>query len=104
VTSETATAISEAFLEHREAFGVPLTIGGVAIVAAVNEAPYGRELVEGGFAEDGDIAFKILLSDLETLPSISTACTYKERSFRIQKVSIQPGGMVGEYTVRPTRR
>ena len=100
----TASALAEAFLEHREAFGVPITIGGQEITAVVNESPFGRELAEGGFADDGDIEFKILLSDLETLPGIATAVIYKDRPFRIQRPAIQPGGLVGEFMARPTRR
>lgn len=101
---ETATAISEAFLEHREAFGVPITIGGETITAVVNESPFGRELVNGGFADEGDIEFKILLSDLTDLPGITTPCVYKERPFRIQRPAIQPGGFIGEFSAKPTRR
>ncbi len=100
----TAADLAEAFLEHREAFGVPITIDGENITAIVNESPYGRELVEGGFAEDGDIEFKILLSDLENTPEIKTPVTYKSRSFRVQKPAIQPGSLIGEFIARPTRR
>lgn len=100
----TAESIADAFREHREAFGVPITIGETEITAIVKESPFGRELVEGGFADDGDIEVQLLLSDLQALPSIGTAATYRDRSFRVSRVAFQPGGLVGELTLRPSRR
>ena len=104
MTAETANALADAFREHREAFGVAIEIGGATVTAIVNESPFSRELVEGGFADGGEIEVKVLLSDLPALPSLGTAAVYRERSFRVQRVAFQPGGLVGELTLRPAKR
>jgi hypothetical protein len=101
---ETASAIADAYSEHREAFGVPLTIGSEDILAIVNDSPLGRELVEGGFTDEGEVEAKVLLSDLSTLPSIGAAASYKSRTYRVARISIQPGGLIGEYSLRPAKR
>lgn len=104
MTEETASELAEAFREHRDAFGVPLTLNGSEVVAVVNESAFGRELMEGGFAEDADVQVKVLLADLAALPSIGAAASYNGRTFRVQRFAIQPGTLVGEYTLRPAKR
>lgn len=100
----TAQSLAAAFVELRSAFGVPVTIGGEAITAVAAENELSRELVEGGFADEGEVEIKVLLSDLATLPSRGTACAYSGRSYRVQTMRIQPGGLIGEYVLRPSKR
>jgi hypothetical protein len=104
MTSETAATFASAFREHREAFGVSITIGTTAITAIVNESQFGRELMEGGFAQEGDIEVKYLIADLATAPVIGTAATYRDRSFRVSRVANQPGSLIGELSMRPAKR
>jgi len=104
MTGETATALAEAFREHRDAFGVSITFGTTTITAIVGEAEFSRELVEGGFAEAGNLQSKVLLSDLAAVPAIGSAVTYQGRQFKVASRAIQPGGLVGEFELRPAIR
>lgn len=100
----TANGFAEAFREHRSAFGVPITFGETAITAIVSESEFSRDLQSGGFAMSGEVQVKILLSDLPTLPSLGSSATYEDAPFSVSKVAIQPGGLIGEYTLKPSRR
>lgn len=104
MTSQTATDLAEAFREHRDAFGVAVTFGSTAITAIVAEAEFGRELAAGGFAETGDLACKLLLSDLATAPALGDAATYNGRAFKVSSIAKQPGSLVGECNLRPAKR
>lgn len=104
MTSETATALAEAFREHRDAFGVSITFGSTVITALVAENEFSRELAAGGFAEAGDLSVKLLLADLTIAPTHGDPVTYQTRSFRVSQKAIQPGGLVGEFTLRPAKR
>lgn len=104
MTAETASNLAEAFRELRDAFGVSVTFGTVEITAVVAEAEFGRELAAGGFAETGDIQCKILLADLPVQPTIGSSAAYNGRTFRVQSVAIQPGSLIGEFTLRPAKR
>lgn len=96
--------LAEAFLEHREAFGVPITFGETTIQAVAAETETSRELRDGGWADGADTKVKLLLSDLAILPSIGATGLYQERRFKVQSMAIQPGGLIGEYTLRPANR
>lgn len=100
----TASSFAEAFLEHRDEFGVEITFAATTITATVSESQFGRDLMEGGFADDGDIEVKFLLSDLESIPSIGSSVTYRDRAFKVSRLGIQPGALVGEVTCRPAKR
>lgn len=105
MTSETAEAIAEAFREHRDAFGVPITFGAEPeITAIVAGGEFSRELMQGGFAEAGNYQVKLLISDLPTAPANGDPVTYQERVFRVSNVAVQPGGLIGEYEIRPAKR
>lgn len=104
MTAETATALADAFRELRDAFGASITFGVTAITAVVNEVEFGRELVGGGYAETGDLACKLLLSDLATAPALGDAATYNGRAFKVSSVATPPGSLVGEYNLRPAKR
>lgn len=104
MTAATASGFAEAFREHRDAFGVPITFGETIISAIVAEAEFSRDLVAGGFAANAEINCKLLLEDLPTIPSLGTAATYQETPFKISRVAIQPGGLIGEFTLRPAKR
>ena len=67
MTSETASALADAFREHRDAFGVAITFGSTAITAIVAEAEFGRELAGGGYGADVDIAAELDDSDAVAL-------------------------------------
>lgn len=99
-----ATSISEAYLEHREEFGVEITIAAEVVEAIVSEAQFGRELMEGGFADESDIEVKFLISELSGIPSLGDVVSYRDRSFRVSRLGIQPGALVGEITCRPAKR
>ena len=104
MTAETASALAEAFREHRDAFGVSVTFGSTTITAIVGESEFSRELVEGGFAESGNLQSKVLLADLPAVPEIGSAVTYHTRPFKVASRAIQPGGLVGEFELRPANR
>lgn len=104
MTDETATALADAFREHRDAFGVSITIGETEVTAIVNESDFGRELASGGFAQTGDLNAKVLLADLPEAPSIGTAATYRAATYRVQSIATQPGSYITELTLRPGKR
>lgn len=104
MTAETATALAEAFREHRDAFGVSITFGQTTITAVVAKSDFSRELVEGGFAESGDLQAKVLLADLPAVPEIGSTVIYQERPFKVASKAIQPNGLVGEFELRPAKR
>ena len=104
MTDETATALAEAFREHRDAFGVSITFGSTTITAIVGESEFSRELVEGGFAEAGNLQSKVLLADLPAVPEIGSTVIYQDRPFKVLSRAIQPGGLVGEFELRPANR
>jgi hypothetical protein len=104
MTAETATALAEAFREHRDAFGVSITFGSTTITAIVGESDFSRELVEGGFAEAGNLQSKVLLSDLPAVPQIGSTVIYQDRPFKVASLAIQPGGLIGEIELRPANR
>lgn len=101
---ELATAIAEAFREHRDAFGVSITFGAATVTAIVGESDLGRELVGGGFAEVGDLKCKLLLADLQSPLALGNPATYKGRNFKVSSLSVQPGSLLGEVNLRPAKR
>jgi hypothetical protein len=102
--SEIAGSLAAAFEEHRDDYGVLITIGGEEISAIVSESQFGRDLMEGGFADEGDLQVKFLLSDLTTIPALGNSVTFRARSFKVSRLGFQPGALVGEITCRPARR
>lgn len=104
MTGSTAEALAEAFRELRSAFGVSITFGETTITAIVAESELSRELVAGGFADSGEIQVKALLDDLPATPEIGSAATYNGTNYKVDKRAIQPGGLIGEFTLRPARR
>jgi len=103
MNAEIIATIAEAFREHREAFGVAVTINNQTITAVVNESPFSRDLIDGGFADSGEVSVKFLIADLTTAAAIGQSAVYRERSFRIQTLTIQPGSKVAEAILRPSR-
>jgi hypothetical protein len=104
MTARTGQDLAEAFLEARDAFGVAVTLGSQTIQAIADESEFARDLVEGGFRLDAEVRTKVLLSDLTTLPSLGTAATYDGQSFRVSRVAITQGGLIGEFTLTPRGR
>lgn len=102
--SEMANTFLDGFLEHRDDFGVEITIANETVTAIVNESQFGRELMEGGFADEADIEVKFLISDLTQIPSLGNSVAYRSRAFRVSRLGIQPGALIGELTCRPARR
>ncbi len=92
------------FLALRAEFGVPLAIAGAEITAIVAESPFAKELREGGIATEASVDAKILLADLSELPAHGTPAEYKGEPFKISRITIQPGGLIGEYELVPRRR
>lgn len=104
MTAETASALAEAFREHRDAFGVTITFGVAEVSAIVAEGEFSRELMQGGFTKAENYQVKLLLEDLATAPALGDAVTYQARGFKVSSVAIQPGGLIGEYEIRPAKR
>lgn len=99
-----ANSIKDAFVQHRTDFGVSITIDSEVVTAIVAESQFSRELMEGGFADEGDIDVKVLLSDLAQIPSLGKVVVFRSRNFRVSRVGTQPGAFVGEITCRPSKR
>ena len=99
-----ANSIKDAFVQHRDDYGVSITIDGETVTAIVSESQFARELMEGGFADEGDIEVKVLLSDLTQIPSLGKPVSFRSRNFRVSRVGTQPGAFVGEISCRPSKR
>ena len=99
-----ANSIKDAFVQHRSDYGVSITIDSEVVTAIVSESQFARELMEGGFADEGDIEIKVLLSDLAQIPSLGKPVVFRSRNFRVSKVGTQPGAFVGEISCRPSKR
>lgn len=99
-----ANSIKDAFVQHRADYGVSITIDSETVTAIVSESQFARELMEGGFADEGDIEVKVLLSDLAQIPSLGKPVSFRSRNFRISRVGTQPGALVGEISCRPSKR
>ena len=99
-----ANSIKDAFVQHRDDYGVSITIDGETVTAIVSESQFARELMEGGFADEGDIEVKVLLSDLAQIPSLGKPVSFRSRNFRVSRVGTQPGALVGEISCRPAKR
>lgn len=95
---------AEAFREHRDAFGVPITFGETEVVAVVAESAMGRELVAGGFQTEADFTARVLLSDLPAVPVIGSPVSYNGHAFKVARVAVQPGHLIGEFSLRPAKR
>jgi len=104
MTADTAADIAEAFLELRSAFGVPATLPGSAVVVVMDESTLSRTLSEGGWTQDGEVQGKVLLADLPGALTIGATAEYKGQPYRVKEVATQPGALVGEFTLRPTKR
>ena len=99
-----ANSIKDAFVQHRDDYGVSITIDGETVTAIVSESQFARELMEGGFADEGDIEVKVLLADLTQIPSLGKPVSFRSRNFRVSRVGTQPGALVGEISCRPAKR
>lgn len=104
MTAETATALAEAFREHRDAFGVSITFGQTTITAVVGESEDFRELVEGGFAQTGDKASRILLADLPSIPVTGSAVSYNGRYYKVGPIINPPGSLTALFQLKPAKR
>lgn len=100
----TAQGFLESFQEHRDEYGVPITVNGETITAIVNESPFGRELIEGGFADESDIEVKFVLSELTEIPVLGNPVVYRSRNHRVSRLALQPGALIAEITCRPHKR
>ena len=96
--------LAEAFREHRDAFGVSVTFGTTPVQAVASMADLSREWVGGGYREEGEEAVHVLLADLPAVPALQSLATYKEIPWTVEAVDIQPGGLVGKFTLKPYRR
>lgn len=102
--AELAESYLDAFREHRDEYGVSITINGETVSAIVNESQFGRELMEGGFADDSDIEVKFIIADLSEIPVLGNPVVYRDRNFRVSRLGLQPGALVAEITCRPHKR
>lgn len=101
---ETAETYKDAFLQHRDSFGVNIIINGVTVEGTVSESQFGRELMDGGFSDEADIDCKFLLLELSNQPELGNVVEYRNRKFKISNIGYQPGSLVGEITCRPMKR
>ncbi|MES2995896.1 MAG: hypothetical protein V4733_03710 [Verrucomicrobiota bacterium] len=96
--------LAEAFREHRDAFGVSVIFGATTVTAVVEDSEFSRELVEGGFAEAGNVETRALKADFTTLPIIGSPATWNDRSFRIASITAHPTSPVLIFSLRPAKR
>ncbi|MCW1921312.1 hypothetical protein OKA05_02035 [Luteolibacter arcticus] len=96
--------LAAAFLEMRDAVGVSITFDATTIQAVVSETPFGRELVAGGFQTEADSEGMLLLSDLPSQPTLGRLVRYKDMPWTVSKVDVQPGHLVGKFTLKPVKR
>ena len=100
---ETSSALADAFLEHREAFGVSIQIEGEEVLAVVNTVDVDRTLVEGGFAEDGEVTATILRDELPVAAANGKAATYQERKYHIRSITPEVNRPTVRVVLRPLR-
>lgn len=106
MNAETAESFRDAFLEMREAFGVPLVVSGREVVAIINESSFGTDLVSGGLVAEGEVEAKILAADVADLAKpldLDAPAAYKNRNFRISHIAQQPQSFIIELRLRPMR-
>ena len=104
MNQEVAAAAAAAFLEHRDAFGVAVTIGGHAVTAVVDENPLGRELAEGGFVDVGELKLNVLAADLPVAPVVGTEVICDGKRHKVARISRHPGWPLIELSLRPANR
>jgi len=97
-----ALDLKDAFIEHRNDFGVTITHNGNDYQAIIAESEYTRTLVMGGFSDDGDIRIKLLRSDLYL--EIGNLITYNAIQFKISGRSVMNNSDIVEYSAKPIRR
>lgn len=95
----------EVFRERLESLGEEITLGSSdPIRVLIANGDYTRELVEGGFADEGTVRLHFLASDLPQLPAPGVAAQFQGRPYRVHKARRVPGTIHGELELRPTRR
>lgn len=100
---ETSSAIADAFLDLREAFGVSIQIEDAEILAVVNTVDVDRALVEGGFAEDGEVTATILRDDLPVAAANGKPATYQDRKYHIRSITPEANRPTVRIVLRPLR-
>lgn len=100
---ETSSALADAFLEHREAFGVLLEIEGAEVLAVVNQVDVDRSLVEGGFAEDGEVSAIILRAEMPFTSLLGKSARYQDREYRIKSLTPEVNRPTIRLGLRPVR-
>jgi hypothetical protein len=103
MNSETSTALADAFRELREAFGVSIQIEDAEILAVVSTVDVARELVEGGFAENGEVEAKILEVELPTTAENGKPAIYQGRKYRIAAINHEETRPIVSLRLRPVR-
>jgi len=103
MNSETSSAFANAFREHREAFGVSIQIEDTELLAVVNTVDVARELVEGGFAENGEVEAKILADELPTTAANGKPAIYQGRKYRIAAINHDDNRPIVSLRLRPVR-
>jgi CBS domain-containing protein len=105
MNAATSASFADAFRQHREAFGAPVQVGEADLVGIVNEVDLARELMEGGFAEEGDVDVKVMADELPTdVPPLGLSCAYGGRRYRVASVRSREGAPVVHLRLRPARR
>lgn len=103
MNSETSSALADAFLEHREAFGVLIEIEGEEVLAVVNTVDVDRTLVEGGFAEDGDVTAILLRAEMPFATALGKSAKYQDREYRIKSLTPEVNRPTIRLGLRPLR-
>lgn len=101
MNAELAESHREAFLEHREAFGVSMTINSETVTVVANDAEFSRELIEGGFSTKADVKVHYLIADFVTPPVLGMSAAYQGAVWRIIEASARPGALIGELRLEP---
>lgn len=103
--SALAEEFLRAYLEAREAFGVPITFAPERTVQAVIEAPReSRDMIPGGFPEEGDATARVLVEDLDPLPALGDRAEYRGRPYVVAHIRARIAHPVAEIGLRPFRR
>jgi hypothetical protein len=100
----TANAFEAAYRELREAFAAPVQFGTVTVSAIVRAPVVSRDLVAGGFGDEGESSVHVLIAELPALPALGSRAFYDGRSYTVFSLKTRPGHPVAEIGIRPANK
>jgi hypothetical protein len=100
-----ADSFVAAYREARAAFASEVTFGPVTISALVEAPREARDLVAGGFGDDGEATVRALVSDLTAgIPALGSPAQYEGKDYVVSHVRTRPGHPIAEIGIRPKNR